>query len=146
MIASLWDKCWGGIVLLIAVTAMAIGLCAEDVPLWVMKGIAAVETSSDYRGPGDVRGKILRGKIGEVGPWQLSPSVLRDLDAYDQRVAIHADAALAEAFTRAWLTRLRSKTGSWHEAIAAYHAGMGKRSHPFAIMYADRVCNLRNIL
>lgn len=128
--------CWFiGIVLALAL-ATADG---ADVPAWVVRGIAQVETGTDWRGIGDVRGSFSRGSIGEVGPWQLSPAVLRDLHAYDRRRRVHADVVLAESLTRAWLLHLYGVTGSWSEAVAAYHAGLGARRQPFATTYADRV-------
>ena len=123
----------------IAVLCFAAGLAASEVPPWVLRGIAAVETGTDWRDIGDVRGTFGRGAIGEVGPWQLSPAALRDLRAYDRRWRIHADVVLAESLTRAWLLRLHRVTGSWPTAVAAYHAGLGNRRASFAIDYAERV-------
>lgn len=134
-----FDRFAPGLVLLIVTLFFTLGLCAQDVPTWVVRGIAAVETGTEWRAIGDVRGSWSRGSIGEVGPWQLSPAVLRDLKAYDRRHRIHADPILAESLTRAWLLRLFAATGSWPQAVAAYHAGLGKRSHAFAIEYAERV-------
>lgn len=134
-----FDRFAPGLVLIVVTTFFAIGLVAADVPVWVVRGIAAVETGTEWRAIGDVRGSWSRGSIGEVGPWQLSPAVLRDLKAYDRRHRIHADPVLAESLTRAWLLRLFAVTGSWPQAVAAYHAGLGKRSHAFAIEYAERV-------
>jgi hypothetical protein len=105
----------------------------------VLVGIAAVETGTDYRDMGDVRGTWTRGAIGEAGPWQLSPAVLRDLKAYDRRARVHADVVLAESLTRAWLIHLYGITGNWPGAVAAYHAGLGNRHRSYAIAYARRV-------
>jgi hypothetical protein len=134
-----FDRFAPGLVLLIVTLFFTLGLCAQDVPAWVVRGIAAVETGTEWRAIGDVRGTWSRGSIGEVGPWQLSPAVLRDLKAYERRFRIHADPVLAESLTRAWLLRLYGVTGSWSQAVAAYHAGLGKRSHGFAVEYAARV-------
>lgn len=130
-------------IVLVTALALIIG-CATaapsaDVPAWVIRGIAQVETGTDWRDLGDVRGTWNRGRIGEAGPWQLSPAVLRDLQAYDRRHRVHADVVLAESLTRAWLVRLHRVAGSWDAAIAAYHAGLGRRTEPFAIDYAERV-------
>lgn len=135
---------WGGHLALLAAIALAFLFCkgclaGAEVPAWVVRGIAAVETGTDWRDIGDVRGTWSRGSIGEVGPWQLSPAVLRDLRAYDRRFRIHADPVLAESLTRAWLLRLYGATGTWDDAVAAYHAGLGRRSEPFATTYAERV-------
>jgi len=121
---------------------LAAGLCAQDVPPWVLRGIAAVETGTDWRDTGDVRGTWARGSIGEVSPWQLSPDVLRDLGAYDRRARVHSCPVLAESLTRAWLVHLYARTGTWPQAIAAYHAGLRGRHRAYAREYADRVLNL----
>lgn len=134
-----WDRIWPGIVLIIATSGFALGLCAQDVPRWVLVGIAQVETGTEYRDMGDVRGTWQRGAIGECGPWQLAPSVLRDLHAYGRRHRVHADVVFAESLTRAWLLRLYGVTGNWSQAVAAYHSGLGRRTESFAINYADRV-------
>ena len=124
---------------LVLIVGCAVTAKASDVPAWVIRGIAAVETGTDWRDIGDVRGSWSRGSIGEAGPWQLSPAVLRDLRAYDRRHRVHADVVLAESLTRAWLLRLHRITGSWDAAVAAYHAGLGRRTAGFAIEYAERV-------
>lgn len=124
------------LVLIVSCVASARG---AEVPCWVLRGIAQVETGTVYHGVGDVRGTWSRGAIGEASPWQLSPAVLRDLRAYDRRHRVHADVVLAESLTRAWLLRLHRATGSWDSAVAAYHAGLGRRSHAFALDYAQRV-------
>jgi len=130
-------------IVLVTAIALIVG-CAvtartSEVPAWVIRGIAAVETGTDWRDIGDVRGTWSHGSIGEAGPWQLSPAVLRDLRAYDRRHRVHDDVVLAESLTRAWLLRLHRTTGSWDATVAAYHAGLGRRTAPFAIAYAERV-------
>lgn len=128
--------CWLIGIALAVLLAKAEG---ADVPDWCLRGIAQVETGTEWRGMGDVRGTWSRGDLGEVGPWQLSPAVLRDLHAYDRRFRVHADPVFAESLTRAWLLHLYGATGTWPEAIAAYHAGLGARHRPYAIDYANRV-------
>lgn len=130
-------QCWlTGALLMLAVAAA----CAQDVPAWVLRGIAAVETRTTYRDIGDLTWRDQRiGAAGEVGPWQLSPAALRDLKAYDRRARVHAEPVFAESLTRAWLLRLHRITGTWPQAIAAYHAGLGNRRQTFAIDYAQRV-------
>jgi hypothetical protein len=39
-LAGLWHKIWGGLILLIATAFIAIGLSAEEMPAWVIPGIA----------------------------------------------------------------------------------------------------------
>lgn len=132
------------LLVIMATAAVLIVGCAttakgSEVPSWAIRGIAQVETGTAWHDLGDVRGTWSRGTIGEAGPWQLSPAVLRDLKAYDRRHRVHADVVLAESLTRAWLLRLHRVTGSWDSTVAAYHAGLGRRTAGFAIEYAERV-------
>jgi hypothetical protein len=109
------------------------------VPEWVVAGIAAVETGSTYR-----RGRLVHyrdqriGTYGEVGPWQISPMVLRDLSALHLRHRVASDVELAERLARRWLLRCYQRTGSWSRAVAAYHAG-GNAHGARARTYAQRV-------
>jgi hypothetical protein len=119
---------------------------AVDVPDRIIAAIAAVETGTEWRGIGDVRGNFARGDIGEVGPWQLSPDVLRDLRAYDRRHRVHADPVLAESLTRAWLAHLYRTTGNWPDTVAAFHAGLAGRHRPHAREYSGRVLALASVL
>lgn len=144
-LAAIWQRCrrWLAFILIIFLFTLSIVIAgktaAADVPAWVLRGIAAVETGTDWRDMGDVRGTWSRGAIGEVGPWQLSPAVLRDLKAYDRRDRVHTCPVLAESLTRAWLLHLRTRTGSWWETCAAYNAGLGNRWSATATDYANRV-------
>ncbi len=133
------DRILPGLVLLVATSFLAIGLCAVECPDWAIRGICAVESGCDWRSTGDVRGKWIRGDAGEVSCFQLTPAVLRDLHAYSRRFRVHADPVLAESLTRAWLLHLYGVTGSWMEATAAYHSGLGNRRQRYAISYAERV-------
>lgn len=146
MLATLWHKCWGGLVLIVVTTFLTIGLCAQEVPDRIVAAIAEVETGTKWHSVGDVRGTWARGDIGEVSPWQISPAVLRDLKAYDRRSRVHADPILAESLVRLWLSRLYVATGSWSQAVAAYHAGLGGRHRGYARDYADRVLSLAAVL
>ena len=139
IIANLWHRLWLHLVFLTTTVFFALGLCAQDVPTWVLRGIAAVETGTDWTEGGVQSQGWQRGAIGEVGPWQLSPAVLRDLKSYDKRDRIHRESVFAESLTRAWLLHLYARTGSWSATVAAYHAGLGRRSESFATTYAERV-------
>ena len=37
--ANFWSTCWGGIVLIAVTTGLAIGLCAQEVPDGIMRGL-----------------------------------------------------------------------------------------------------------
>lgn len=114
----------------------------EEVPEWVVAGIAAVETGSVYR---DNRLVLYRdrrdGADGEVGPWQLSPSVLRDMRLLHQRDRARTDSAFSEKAARQWLLRcLRRADNDWDAAVAIYHTGP-KGSTRRGRLYAERVRN-----
>src|SRR4051812_25221228 len=48
-----WDRIWPGVVLIIATSGFALGLCAQEVPDWCLRGICAVESGCDWRSTGD---------------------------------------------------------------------------------------------
>jgi hypothetical protein len=104
--------------------ALVVATPAVEVPDWCLRGIAQVETNSDWRDIGSITYRDQRlGAIGEVGPWQLSPDVLHDLGVASKAARIHRDVIYAESLTRAWLLRCYARTGSWIEAVAIYHVG-----------------------
>ncbi len=142
------SRIWGGLVLIVCVLLTTLGCVAMaqgvEVPDRVIAAIAQVETGTEWRGIGDVRGSWNRGDIGEVSPWQISPAVLRDLNAYDRRFRVHADPVLAESLVRLWLGRLYERTGCWSQACAAYHAGLAGRHRGYARDYAARVLAIAN--
>jgi hypothetical protein len=146
---ALWSRFPGHLSLLCAI-GLTFLVCrfaiSSEVPDRVIAAIAQVETGTEWRDMGDVRGKWSHGGIGEVSPWQLSPAVLRDLKAYDRRHRVHADVVLAESLTRAWLLRLYGVTGCWSQTCAAFHAGLAGRHRPHARAYAERVMALASVL
>ncbi|HEX3133877.1 MAG TPA: hypothetical protein VHX44_09890, partial [Planctomycetota bacterium] len=44
----------------------------EEVPAWVMRGIASQENPIHWNDTGDIDGKWTRGSTGAVGPWHIS--------------------------------------------------------------------------
>ncbi len=118
---------------------------AVDIPPWVIRGIALEETSTVWRDLGDVTLSPLykKGTAGEVGPWQLHPLVLQDLDVADQAARIHTDVVYAESLTRFWLLHLFRNTGNWRDACAAFHVGLAglanKEKRARGHRYAARV-------
>lgn len=137
---------WGPLVLIVCILLTTL-FCASlaravEVPDRIIAAIAQVETGTTWHAIGDVRGKWTRGTIGEVGPWQISPAVLRDLGATHKANRAHRDPVLAESLTRAWLAHLYRSTGDWRQAVAAYHAGLAGRGRPHGREYSDRVFNL----
>lgn len=116
--------------------ALAAPVQSAEVPAWVLRGIAAVETGTTWRDMGDLHYRDRRiGADGEVGPWQLAPSVLKDLGVEHLRARIHREPILAESMTRAWLLRCHRRTGDWFEAVAIFHTGPHgerRRGHSYA--------------
>ena len=112
----------------------------DAVPEWVVAGIAAVETGSDYHAGHLIRYRDRRdGAAGEVGPWQLSPAVLADLHALAEQDRVRSDPAFSERLVRKWLLRCRrAAQGDWDAAIAVYHTGPGG-SRRLGKEYAARV-------
>ncbi len=147
--ASFCGRVAGGAWFLVALL-LTVGGCLKmahsvEVPNQIIAAIAEIETGTTWRGTGDVRGVWSRGNIGEVSPWQLSPAVLRDLRAYDRRSRVHSDTVFAESLVRQWLSRLHDATGSWSQAVAAYHAGIAGRHRRYARDYAARVFSVAGL-
>lgn len=106
--------------------ALASPAKAAEIPEGILAGIAQVETGSIYRNGELVHYRDKRdGADGEVGPWQLSPDVLKDMGVSHLRSRIRREVVLAESMTRAWLIRCYRKTGNWADAVAVYHVGPG---------------------
>lgn len=118
-----------------------LGLCASEVPPWVLRGIAAVETGVHWADTGKVSGTWKRSTTGDVGPWHVSPAVLKDLNRGNQAERIHRDVVLAESIARLWLLHLYRTTGCWHQSVAAWRLGLGRRHEHIAREYAERAFN-----
>ncbi len=111
----------------------------STIPEWVIAGIAAVETGSTYRDGNLIIYRNRRdGADGEVGPWQITPSALRDLGMSHVRERIRNEPVLAESMTRAWLLRCYQQTRDWGSAVAIYHTGP-TGNHQRGRSYAERV-------
>lgn len=114
---------------------------AEEVPAWVLRGIAAVETGVHWRDTGDLDGTWSRSSTNDVSPWGISPAVLADLNLTAKAERIHRDPVFAESVARVWLLRLYRITGDWSQVCAAWRAGPGNRHRPWARDYAERARN-----
>lgn len=138
-LAGIWRLCRPHLAFLCAIL-LAFLFCrfglAADIPDWCIRGIAAVETNTTWRDIGDLTYRDRRqGEDGEVGPWQLAPAALADMDVSHLRSRIHREPILAESMTRAWLLRCYRRTGDWFEAVAIYHTGPRgdvRRGHNYA--------------
>ena len=139
VLATLWHKCWGGIILIVAVAGLTAGLCAQEVPDAIIRGLVAVESGASWKSAGEIDGKWKRGAIGEVSNFQLSPAVLTDLRlSPSQRARVATSPIYAESIARLWLSRCFAKHGSWRDALSRYNAGNRWRSVK-ARDYADRI-------
>lgn len=119
-----------------------LGLCASDVPEWVLRGIASQETGVHWTDTGDLNARTWpRGSTGAVGPWHLSLDVLADLKLSAHADRLHRDPVYAESITRLWLLHLYSVTGCWHQTCAAWRAGLRARHRAWARAYAERAFN-----
>jgi hypothetical protein len=140
---------WGCLAAITWAAVLALSSCApvaaQEIPHWVLRGIAMVETNTTWRDIGDLDlspGYGL-GAAGEVGPWQLHPDVLTDLGVADQAARIHDSPVYAESLTRAWLLHLFGRCRNWRTTCAAYHVGLAgmsdKKTRARGLRYADRV-------
>lgn len=108
----------------------------------IIKAVAQVETGVTWVRTGVIVGRWRTGGAGEVSPWQLSPALLRDLGELGHRGRIARDPALSEQIFKRVYWRLYSRLGSHEAALGAYHRGLGSRTSPDAVDYAQRVLNL----
>lgn len=145
--AALWSRFPGHLSLLCAI-ALTFVVCrfglAVEVPDRIVAAIAAVETGTEWRSIGDVRGKWSRGADGEVSPFQISPSALADMGVSNHS-RVHRDVVYAESLARLWLSRCYAKAGNWPDAVARYNAGSRYRSRT-ARDYSARVIALASVL
>jgi hypothetical protein len=129
-LAFIWSLGW-----------FTVGLCAQDVPTWVLRGIAAVETGVHWHDMGEISGTWSKNSTGDVGPWHISPAALKDLNRTHLAERINREAVLAESVARLWLLHLYRTTGCWHETVAAWRAGLDGRHRDYARDYAVRAFN-----
>lgn len=127
---SLWRGQFGAmlllsIALLTVVAASAAELSgSEAMPVWVLPGIAARESSSYY----DVDGLVFidrePGKAGELGPFQMKPGTFAGLAQSGELFSdLHNDMRFAELMTVRYLQVLYKRTGNWFMAVGYYHTG-----------------------
>ena len=148
------DRCGYAFGFLLSVSTFALILvlalvtCAPakgvEVPDRIVAAIAAVETRTEWRSIGDVRGKWSRGADGEVSPFQLSPAALTDMGVTNH-ARVHRDTVYAESLARLWLVRCYVQAGNWPDAVARYNAGNRYRSRT-ARDYSARVIALASAL
>lgn len=122
--------------LLIALCILVASVCAEDVPDWVIRGIAAVETSSHYRNGFLVYVDRRDGLAGEVGPFQMTRAAYDTIkQPGDSFSRMRHDAKYAERMARRYLVWLRQGgKRSWEEVVGRYNGG-----RRVIVSYAERV-------
>lgn len=108
----------------------------EQPPEWIIRGIAAVETGAHWSSPGEIK---LGQRGPDLGPWQISRAVAKELGASSSR--LQACHIYAEKKTVAHLTKLHARLGDWREVAKAWRAGVNGRHKKYAIEYAERVEN-----
>lgn len=116
-------------------------LSSGDVPSWVLRGIAAVETGVHWHDTGHLDGTWARSSTDDVSPWGISPAVLKDLRLSAHADRLHRDPVFAESIARRWLLHLHGVTGCWLQTCAAWRAGLRGRHRAWARDYAERARN-----
>lgn len=97
----------------------------SEVPHWVLKGIAKVETSSTLKKDGTIIWKDRRkGTKGDSGVFQMTPIAFKQIAKRgDSFSRVHKDPAYARELAERYLAYLWKRHGCWHDVIAAYNAG-----------------------
>lgn len=115
--------------------ALATMMAGEvEVPAWVIRGIASVESSSRYDGGKLVYVDRRMGSAGELGPFQMKRIAWREITrGTEQFNSMATDVAYAETCAKRYLLWLYTNTAdkSWVLAVQQYHAGPGKRSRSY---------------
>ncbi len=96
-----------------------------DVPGWVLRGIAAVETHSQWD-PVTMTGRYvdqIDGRDGEVGMFQIRRAALRQVRQLAMRAQCRRDPVCAEFCTILYLRWLYVRFGSWRLAVGLYNVG-----------------------
>jgi hypothetical protein len=97
----------------------------ESVPLWIMKGIAMVETSSTLHDDGSITWRDRRvGKAGDSGVFQMTRIGFADVAKPGERFSrIHKDPEFARELAERLLLKFYARHKSWDKAIQSYNAG-----------------------
>lgn len=97
----------------------------SEIPLWVLKGIARVETNSTIKDCGTIIWRDRRkGTKGDSGVFQMTRIAYKQIARPgDSFARIHRDPDYALEMAERYLMYLRRRYGRWHDVIAAYNAG-----------------------
>lgn len=131
-----------GFWLLVFLVALGGRANGQDIPDWVVRGIASQETGIHWTNTGVLSAQTWsKSTSGAVTPWHISLAVLTDLKLTAKADRIHRDAVYGESVVRMWLLHLYRETGDWFEVCAAWRAGLGNRHLDWARAYAERARN-----
>jgi hypothetical protein len=118
---------------------------AVEVPSWVLRGIARVETRSRVIAGRFVYVDQRVGSSGERGPWQMTRRTFRSIGGKDFD-RLQTDIPFARKMAARYLLKLYRgpARGSWGRAVAMYNTGpRGYAQHPRqAACYYQRVLAL----
>lgn len=97
----------------------------SEVPHWVLKGIAKVETNSTIKPCGEIIWRDRRtGRHGDSGVFQMTRIAYRQIarpgDSFSR---IKRDPEYAQELAERYLLYLRKRYTRWHDVIMAYNAG-----------------------
>jgi hypothetical protein len=97
----------------------------SEIPHWVLKGIAKVETNSTIKDCGTIIWRDRRkGKNGDSGVFQMTRIAFNQVKRPgDSFARIHRDPKYAQELAERYLVYLRKRYTRWHDVIAAYNAG-----------------------
>lgn len=132
-------RIWGPLITLWVVTWFTVGLCAEEMPAWVLPGILDRESSSYRTGATIVYVDQSEGDAGELGPFQMRRAAFDQVKRsgeYFERLA--TDTAFAQELAVRYLHWLRARQPSWFDAVGRYNTGLGGH-YPTAWRYAKDV-------
>lgn len=122
---------------LCALLLLACFCFCEDIPPWVLKGMAAVESSSYWTGTEWVYVNRKIGSHGERGMFQCTRATFNEVKQFGERFEdLQWNTKLAESIARRCILKLRAGgKRSWRKALAIYNGGAGNPQYG----YADRV-------
>lgn len=110
---------------LLPVTQPVVVKPKSEVPQWVLKGIAKVETNSTIKPCGTIIWRDRRtGRNGDSGVFQMTRIAFDQIKRPgDSFARIKRDPQYAQELAERYLVYLQKRYGVWHDAIAAYNAG-----------------------
>lgn len=96
-----------------------------SVPLWVLQGIAKVETRSTLQSDGSIDYVDRRvGKSGDSGVFQMTRIAFRDIALPGEKFSrIKTDPEFARTLAERYLCKLHKRYKNWDATISAYNAG-----------------------